>query len=104
MARCSVGAKVLRQRLTPPSPLKSYPWPTSSLPWAARSWPRRRSQRALRELTVSADRKTTIMRLTIAGDFDEALEIVDITGDDFKTGMIEGIEEIKGLMQGLEDK
>lgn len=61
-------------------------------------------QRALRELTVSADRKTTIMRLTIAGDFDEALEIVDITGDDFKTGMIEGIEEIKGLMQGLEDK
>ena len=30
--------------------------------------------RALREQTVSADRKTTIMRLTLAGDFDEALE------------------------------
>ena len=30
--------------------------------------------RALREQTVSADRKTTIMRLTLTDDFDEALE------------------------------
>ena len=34
-------------------------------------------QLAQREQTVSADRKTAIMRLTIAGDFDEALENVE---------------------------
>ena len=41
--------------------------------------------RALREQTVSADRKTTIMRLTLAGDFDEALEnigpVLDVVHD-----------------------
>ena len=34
-------------------------------------------QLAQREQTLSADRKTAIMRLTIAGDFDEALENVE---------------------------
>ena len=40
---------------------------------------------ALREQTVSADRRTTIMRLTLAGDFDEALDnigpVLDVVHD-----------------------
>ncbi len=51
-------------------------------------------QQALREQTVSADRRTTIMRLTLAGDFDHTLENIEEvlevvhqagTGDGFDT-------------------
>ena len=52
---------------------------------------------ALREQTVSADRRTTIMRVTLAGDFDHTLEhieeVLDVVheagaGDDFDTLLV----------------
>ena len=53
------------------TPPEHYFVPESLLPRLAPE------QRALRDLTVSADRKTTILRLTMAGDFDEALENIE---------------------------